>query len=734
VNGRQPVRPWVPWLVLVICGLFTLAGSAFVSHTARTRDELRFASEVQDIRASLAARIETYVALLRAASALFAASDVVSSAEFSQFAAHLELRDRFNGVQGIGFSRRFRTLNLAEIDREIRAAAGGRHPLYPRDTPRDEYHAIVFLEPHDVGNIRALGYDMFSEPTRRLAMSEARDSGLPVASGRVTLVQEIDPDAQQAGFLIYLPVYRDGTFPPTIELRREQLEGFVYSPFRAGDLLDSLLLPDNRRLLVVRIYDGLTMNPGAVLYESEPGWESEDTGLRSVTRMPVAGRPWTIGVEARSPFMSATPAVQPTILALGLAVSVLLFLLTRAEASARARAEATAEALQHSEEQLQSANRAKDEFLATLSHELRTPLNAILGWARMLRLGNLEASRQADALAVIERNARVQVQLIEDLLDVSRIITGKMRLDLRVVGVNTVLAEAVNTLRPAADAKDVHLVWSPDAAAGTILAAPDRLQQVVWNLLSNAIKFTPSGGTVTLTTERRRDRLRIIVRDTGAGIDPAFLPHVFERFRQADSTTTRAHSGVGLGLAIVRHLIELHGGTIEAASEGVGRGACFTVTLPVRQGAGAIERDRHGTAADPTTAGIRASPLLQGLSVLVVDDEPDSRQLVGTALRAHGAHVHVASSVQDALGCLSAEPIDVLVTDLAMPGEDGYSLVRRLRVPDAPRRGTLPVVALTAFVRSEDRERVMAAGFNGFLAKPVEIDELVATVARLAEG
>ena len=731
MNGHQPVRPWVPWLVLVICGLFTVAGSAFVSHTARTRDELRFASEVQDIRASLAARIETYVALLRAASALFAASEEVSRAEFSQFATHLELRDRFPGVQGIGFSRRFRTDDLTLVDRQIRAAAGPGRPRYPRD-PRGEFHAIVYLEPHDARNLRALGYDMFTNPVRRGAMEEARDTGRPVASGRVTLVQEIDPDARQAGFLIYLPVYREGVMPPTIEGRREALDGFVYSPFRTGDLLDSLLQPENRRLLVVRIHDGLTEDPRALLFESEPGWASEATRLRSVTRMPVAGRPWTIAVEARAPFLSATPAVHPTILGLGLGVSLLLFLLTRAEAGARARAEATARALQRSEEQLQTVNRAKDEFLATLSHELRTPLNAILGWVRMLRLGNIEKSRQADALAVIERNARVQVQLIEDLLDVSRIITGKMRLDLRRVAVNAVLAEAVNTLRPAADAKGVHLVWSPDPSAGTILAAPDRLQQVAWNLLSNGIKFTPAGGTVTLATERLADQLRIVVRDTGAGIDPSFLPHVFERFRQADSTTTRAHSGMGLGLAIVRHLIELHGGTIEAASDGHGRGACFTVTLPVRQAPATAARGPH--ASEIAASRLGASRPLHGLSVLVVDDESDSRQLVASALRAHGAHVHVASSAEDAFGCLSAEPIDVLVTDLAMPGEDGYSLVRRLRGPEAPRRGAVPVVALTAFVRSEDRERVIAEGFDGFLAKPVEIDELVETVARLAEG
>jgi signal transduction histidine kinase/CheY-like chemotaxis protein len=414
------------------------------------------------------------------------------------------------------------------------------------------------------------------------------------------------------------------------------------------------------------------------------------------------------------------------IFGLGLGISVLLFLLTRAEAQAGAEAERIARDLRRSEEELQVASRAKDEFLATLSHELRTPLNAILGWTRMLRLGHVEEDRRVTALEVIERNARAQVQLIEDLLDVSRIITGKLRLDMRAIAVKPVVEEAVNTVRPSADAKGVRLAWNADADVGSIYAAPDRVQQIIWNLLSNAIKFTPEGGLVELRAFRSGHAVRLVIRDTGVGIAPAFLPHVFERFRQADSTTTRSHSGVGLGLAIVRHLVELHGGAISAASEGEGKGATFTVTFPVRETPAA-----DSWPAVAMDQPVDASRILEGLRVLVVDDEENARELVGHALSEQGARVELASSVPEALDVLDHEAVDVVVTDLAMPEQDGFALLRRLREHGAPRFRALPVIAVTAYARSADRERALARGFQGFLTKPVEFDRLAMLVAHL---
>jgi signal transduction histidine kinase len=719
----------VPWLVLLIFGGATVAGTTYIAQTVLARDQLQFQNATQDFHSALQSRIDTYVAVLRAASALFAASERVTRDEFHAFVEHLDLQTRFLGIQGVGFARAVTPEAVPALEAEMRRQGAKEFHVWPVEPRRDLYTSIVFLEPLDLRNQAALGYDMFSDATRRAAMQDARDTGTAVASGKVTLVQEIDPGQQQAGFLIYLPVYHYGAKPPTVAHRTAALEGYVYAPFRAADLLGALMRGDERRMLTVRIYDGASTAPADLLYDSAPDADFARARLQATVPLRIAERPWTVAIAGRPEFGGGSGRLLSLIFVLGMLVSGLLFGLTRAEARARQAAEAAADALRRSEEDLRAVNRAKDEFLATLSHELRTPLNAILGWAHMLRTGQLSAGRREDALAIIERNARTQAQLIEDLLDVSRIITGKLRLDLRLVPLNPALDEAVSTVRPAADAKGVMLVWAPDPAAGTIYAAPERLQQIVWNLLSNAIKFTPAGGRVELYTPRTATAVQLVVRDTGAGIAASFLPHVFERFRQADSSSTRTHSGVGLGLAIVRHLVELHGGTIEAASEGTGRGATFTVTLPVPR------RDAAGGArSDPAAAhrGSRGPGRLVGTRVLVVDDEPDARELARDALSFHGAVVETAPSVEEALRALEQKPFDVVVTDLAMPDADGFALVRRLREQGPPHVRTLPVIAVTAYARGADRERVLAEGFQGFLGKPVEVEQLTTMIAHVS--
>jgi PAS domain S-box-containing protein len=381
----------------------------------------------------------------------------------------------------------------------------------------------------------------------------------------------------------------------------------------------------------------------------------------------------------------------------------------------------------------QEANRLKDEFLATVSHELRTPLTAILGWAHLLRGGQLEGEGAARALETIERNARAQAQLIDDLLDVSRIVTGKLRLDVVPVDPPSFIDPAVEAVRPAAEAKGVRLQKLIDTGVGTVMGDPARLQQVVWNLLSNAVKFTPRGGRVQVRLERVNSNVEIAVSDTGAGIDPEFLPHVFERFRQADQRTTRQHGGLGLGLAIVRHLVELHGGAVHANSAGEGTGATFTVTLPVAS----VHRreDAQGRvhpAARDTLPAHECPERLDGLRVLVVDDEPDARELLSVGLGQCGAEVTTASSAQEALEAVAGAKFDILISDIGMPGEDGYELIRRVRALPAGAGGRTPAVALTAYARTEDRLRAMRAGFEMHVSKPVELTELVVVLANLA--
>jgi PAS domain S-box-containing protein len=398
------------------------------------------------------------------------------------------------------------------------------------------------------------------------------------------------------------------------------------------------------------------------------------------------------------------------------------------------RKKITAIELQHAKESAERASRAKDDFLATVSHELRTPLTAMLGWARMINMPGLRAGVIEEGMKSIERNARAQAQLVEDLLDISRIISGKLEVCPRPMDLGAVIEAAATTLRPVAEAKRIALTLDLAPGAGFLDGDADRLQQVVANLLSNAVKFTPAGGAVHVELSPCGAEAMMRVSDTGEGIAPDFLPLVFDRFKQADASSTRRHGGLGLGLAIVWHVIELHGGTIRAESQGLGQGATFIVRLPRRD---AVEPVREPPDALPIASTEPLPGTLDGLHVLVVDDEPDTRSLVQTVLERAGAQVTAVESVARALEVLKDPGVgvlDVLISDIAMPGEDGYTLMRRLQkeVEDDVRQ-RVPAVALTAHARVEDRIRALSSGFQSHVAKPVEPRELVAVVASLAD-
>ncbi len=380
----------------------------------------------------------------------------------------------------------------------------------------------------------------------------------------------------------------------------------------------------------------------------------------------------------------------------------------------------------------EAANRFKDEFLAVLSHELRAPLTPILGWASMLRPGQYDWALVAQAVEVIERNAKAQLRLVEDLLDVSRIITGKLRLYAVTLDLAPVIEAAVAAVRPAAAEQDIQLEVSIAPDEQQVTGDPDRLRQVVLNLLSNAIKFTPRGGRIEVRLAHTNAHAEISVSDTGTGISPEFLPHVFERFRQADSSTTRTYGGLGLGLSIVRHLVELHGGTVHAASPGKGHGSIFTVRLPLADACG-----EAGASSQKHSAGIKdpvedSNAPLRGLRVLVVDDEADTLQMLATVLRRYGAEVTTAANAKLALAALEYRRPDVLISDIGMPDEDGYTLIRKVRALPAERGGHTPAAALTAYARAEDRAQALHLGYQMHLSKPVEPDALATAVACLA--
>ena len=391
----------------------------------------------------------------------------------------------------------------------------------------------------------------------------------------------------------------------------------------------------------------------------------------------------------------------------------------REESERAARAEA--ERLSH----------MKDEFLATLSHELRTPLNAIQGWATLLRQREVTPDDMQRGLETIERNVRAQAQIINDLLDMSRIISGKIHLEVQPLHLHEVINNAIEAVRPSAEAKRIRIHTLLDSKIGFVRGDPNRLQQVLWNLLSNAVKFTQQGGRVQVVLERVNSHVEIMVEDNGVGIRPDFLPHVFDRFRQADATTTRHYGGLGLGLSIVKTLVELHGGSVRVKSPGEDQGSTFVVVLPVSPVCSddTAVRQKPTLAADPLET--IPLPRLDGVAILVVDDESDGRALIGRILEGRGARTIGASSAHEALQLLAGQRFDVLLSDIGMPGVDGYELIRQVRLMDTSRSGPIPAIAVTAYARPEDRQRSLLAGYNMHLSKPIEAPELIASIASL---
>jgi signal transduction histidine kinase/CHASE1-domain containing sensor protein/CheY-like chemotaxis protein len=926
-------RVLLPYLILLLGLCFTIIVYYYFSKLTYEQDQSRFQHSAQEIRDDIQLRVQTSVALLRAATGLFAASDSVEIEEFDRFVQQIQLEKNYPGVHGIGFALRFTPQELPAVTQRMKQAGFTDFHVWP-DYPRDEYYSIIYLQPQNVRNKAAMGFDMFTESVRRQAMERARDSGSPAASGRVFLVQEsTDPKTRQAGFLIYEPVYRKGAPLSNEEERRNALAGFVYSPYRADDFL-APITRKKKYDVSFNVYDGTNETPESLMHADQDVAPAYEPRFKSSVTEVVAGRQWTIAFATKPSFEAASsrPYLKYTLIA-GVLLSVLFFGVSRAQVMARMSAERAAAELKESESTVrrtlverekaenavreadqralleyerllerisllaqalgtaqelsaifrglreftnvsvpcdgffvslydrvrdvrtacygwgdgaevdvsalppmpvtahgpnsravrtgeviitnnymhaqrghptvvvgpdnglrpqtsmavpmavmgriigtievqsyqsdvyrpehktamsmaanltavaienvrllklertarqaaEESNRLKDEFLATVSHELRTPLTAILGWSRLLEDGSIEERLRNQAIETICRNAKAQAQIVDDILDVSRIITGNLYLDLHPMGLGPVVKNAINVVRPTADAKGITIDAFLDTSPAMVSGDANRLQQVIWNVLSNAVKFTGNGGRVVVELARVGPNVEISVSDTGQGISSEFLPYVFDRFRQADSTTTRHHGGLGLGLAIARHLVEIHGGTIEASSKGEGCGATFTIKLPI------IETGVKAAAALSETREPIVPPVtpqtLSGVNVLLVDDDTDTLKLMTTALTRRHANVTAVSSAGEAIQAIRRRRPDVLVSDIAMPGEDGYGLIERVRSLESNEKETIPAVAITAYAKEEDRERALSSGFQIYLAKPVELTELISVVARAA--
>jgi signal transduction histidine kinase/ActR/RegA family two-component response regulator len=727
------LRRWTPYALFALVTALAVSATWYVSITTNARikatqltSEARFFAEADKTRQQIQVRLNTNIEIIRAGAALLAASNEISHLEFRTFVAGLQLQERYPGMEAIGFAPRVRAEELQAFRRAV--DLDGIHNLRLWRPPAQlEYHPVLFLESRNGSSLATTTYEISADPIIREAMEHARDTGQPAASGKLSAESPFNRNGK-AMFVVLVPVYRIGLPVDSDAARRQALFGFVFSPFNASELLQHIAA-NTSTPISFEVYDG--RHASSVTLLGGHARTTTPVTIRSPEVVNVAGRDWLAVVSSAEPVITSGSRAAMTTLAVGLLLSLLLFLTMRAqvrawETAVRHQTEllASQQALRASEALAQAADRAKDEFLATLSHELRTPLNTILGWVTMLRDGSVRSERQAHALAVIERNAHLQSELIEDLLDISRIVTGKLRLRLRSVSVTPIVAAAVESLRPSAEAKGVELHGPSTSESFVARADPQRLQQIVWNLVSNAIKFTSQPGRIDVELSKDDRQIHLSVRDTGIGIAPEFLPHVFERFLQADSSTTRPHSGLGLGLSIVRHLVELHGATIEALSGGLNRGAQFLVHFPLAASpSGELPVAVSGR-------NVRPSAVLEGVRILLVDDDPGTRDLLSEALSLAGAAVRSAESASEAIQLLTTEGADVLISDIGMPGEDGLSLMRKVRAIAGP-TAQIPAVALTALARVDDRERALEAGYQLFLAKPIDLTELQTCLAEL---
>jgi signal transduction histidine kinase len=584
----------LPYLVLVVSLLVSL-GATYLFHTgSENKDIARFQNDVTQIDTLIASKIRTYIALLKSGRGFVDTVEEVNRETFRTYVGNLDLRRNYPGVQGIAYAKRILSYEAESLAQRMESEGLTNFRIFPQAS-KYEYTVILYIEPLDERNRRALGFDMSSEQNRREAMERARDTNEVAATGKVFLVQE-DEQERQPGFLLYVPFYKGDRNPATIEERRRLLDGFVYSPFRAPIFLADIRNTASTEDISITLYDG-EATPENILARTHPDVAAIDDRNFSIrTTQNIAGRKWIVEYKALPGFVAGSSVGwTPLIFISGLVFSLLLFGMTYLESFARSRSERIAGELRESEKEkallfekeqkarksAEEASRAKDEFISVVSHELRTPLNTIAGWARILRSDDLDSDLKRQALEKIEKNLRVQTKLVEELLDFSQIITAKSDLNSKPIEISGVFEEAVAAAAGEALAKEIKVRKENTLNGQKVLGDSERLKKALENVLKNAVKFTPKNGDVFTGIAQQDDVIEIKISDSGRGIDPAFLPHIFEGFRQADSSSTRRFGGLGLGLAISRHIIELHGGSIKAESAGEEQGSVFTIKIPV---------------------------------------------------------------------------------------------------------------------------------------------------------
>ncbi len=586
-----------PYVVLVVSLILTIGVTYLFYKSAKNKDLLRFNNEVNRVHLAIENKINLCLALLKGGRGFVESSAELNRKKFSNYVQSLELDKNYVGVQGIGYSKIVLPNERDDLIKKMKSEGYADFKIFP-EGERDSYQAIIYLEPLDERNKKVIGFDMSTENNRRSALERARDSGEASVTSKVVLLQENESN-KQFGFLLYLPIYKNGELPPTPEERKQDLQGYIYSPFRAGDFLNKIQANASAYDIEISIFDGepipVNLLAGTNVKIEQPLINQNSDTYTKQEEFDFGGRKWNIKYNAMPSFAEQSSiSWSPLIFLSGSIFSFLLFGMTYWESSARADLQVAAAELFESEKQKQilleneqkarvlaeQANKTKDEFIAVVSHELRTPLNAIAGWTQILKTESLSTKTKDMALVKIEKNLRSQTDLVEELLDYSQIIAGNSGIEDIKIDFSKVFESTFLSLEAKAHEKGIKFIKDNKLTNRCILGNEDKIKLVIYNLLSNAIKFTPNGGKVEAFASIEGEYIQMIVKDNGRGIIPDYLPHIFDRFQQADNSMTRSHGGLGLGLAISHQIVKLHKGMIEAKSEGISKGSTFTVKFP----------------------------------------------------------------------------------------------------------------------------------------------------------
>lgn len=588
----------LPYLVLAASLILTLGFTYIFYRSAVGKDRIRFNNNISNIQNTIEARVGLYIVLLKSGRGFIEANEDLRHKDFANFVNSLELEKNYKGVQGIGFSVIYKPEEKEALIGQLKSEGFYDFKIFP-ETPSRLNQAIIFLEPLTESNAQAIGYDMSTEAKRLAALEKAAETGEAAATSQVTLLQNFST-SDRKGFLIYLPIYKNGNLPNTVENRKENLRGFIYSPFRAENFLGEIHSATGISDLKVRIYDGEAkaenLMAASNISETAPVTPDMNGTIFSRNQINVAGQIWNVEYETLPAFFDqSSVSWTPLIFLTGIGFSLVLFGLMYWEAAARINVQNIANELYESESQKRKllvkeqearasaeyANRAKDEFFSVISHELRTPLNAIAGWSRILRANHLSEDKRKTAIDKIEKSLRHQTDLIDDMLDYSQMVANNSEIKEQDFVVSKLFDEVFDEMKPAAEEKQIRFENHNTLNGCVFTGDKEKIKTLFVNILSNAVKFTPEGGEVSADLKRDENEFKLAVQDTGVGIKKEFLPHIFEQFRQADSTITRRHGGIGLGLAISKHIVKLHNGTIEAESKGENKGTTVIVKIPL---------------------------------------------------------------------------------------------------------------------------------------------------------